>query len=242
MKLKLLSLSVCLLFGFHSMTNAQKKLNFPSLDGLLITADLYEVSAEAEMIVLCHQAGWSRGEYLETAKWLNDMGYNCLAIDQRSGKGVNEVENETAALAKSKKLKQSYLDAEQDICAAVQFAAERSGKDVILVGSSYSASLVLKVAAEHDGIKAVAAFSPGEYFGAQMSLAEKIGSLSLPTFITCSPDEVKDTQALAEKVEGTEVTFFAPENAGEHGSRALWTSKNGHEAYRNAFKAWLESL
>ena len=49
--------------------------------------------ANAPVLVLFHQAGWSRGEYREIAPKLNELGYICLAIDQRSGKGVNGVAN-----------------------------------------------------------------------------------------------------------------------------------------------------
>jgi len=60
-------------------------IEFPSKDGLMITADSYEMLPGKGFILLCHQADFSRGEYTETAKRLNEMGYNCLAIDQRSG-------------------------------------------------------------------------------------------------------------------------------------------------------------
>ena len=232
---------ICLL-GLNVSAFAQEKVSFEAEDGLEVTADWYAANEDAQIIVLCHQAGWSRGEYKETALWLNDLGYSCLATDQRSGEGVNDVKNETAARAKAKGMKQSYLDAEPDICAAVEFAYKMKNEKVILVGSSYSASLVLKVAAERPEVKAVAAFSPGEYFGKKMHLADKIKGLSLPTFITCSPNEVEKTKDLASKISKTEPTFFEPKLHGEHGSRALWTSKEGFEAYRSAFEAWLKSI
>lgn len=231
-----------LFLSWLSLNAQTKKIEFPSVDGLIITSDWYNVSEDAETILLCHQAGWSRGEYYETAIWLNSLGYNCVAIDQRSGEGVNEIVNETARRAKTEKKDQNFLDAEQDICAAIDFVRGKTGKDVILVGSSYSASLALKISAEHGGILAVAAFSPGEYFGKAMNLATKIKDLSIPTFVTCSPSEVAKTKILVGKIVGVQPTFFVPSKEGEHGSRALWTSKNGHEAYRLAFKAWLNSV
>src|SRR3972149_6331103 len=76
-----------------------KTITFPSTDALLITADLYFVSDTLPYMILCHQAGYSRGEYMETADKFCNLGYNCLAIDQRSGKEVNGVKNKTATLA-----------------------------------------------------------------------------------------------------------------------------------------------
>lgn len=242
MNSKIFLIAFACLIGLQPFLFGQEKISFPSVDGLEITADWYKAEPEAQIIVLCHQAGWSRGEYIETALWLNSLGYACLAIDQRSGEGVNDVQNETAARAKAAGKAQTYLDAEQDICAAVEFAYDKQDQKVILVGSSYSASLVLKVAAERREVLAVAAFSPGEYFGEKMHLGDKIAELNLPTFITCAPNEIKNTRELAEEMLDVEPTFFEPKTNGEHGSRALWTSKKGHEAYRNAFQAWLESI
>src|SRR6185295_20180637 len=79
--------------------SAQQTITFPSPDGITITADLYEVDSSSPVILLCHQARYSRGEYIETAKRLNKFGFNCLAIDQRSGKECNAVNNATAEAA-----------------------------------------------------------------------------------------------------------------------------------------------
>jgi len=88
----------------------------------------------------------SRGEYSETGLRLNKFGFKLPGIDQRSGDAMNGVVNETAAEAKRMKKKQGYLDAEQDIIAAIDYLYEKYNKKVILCGSSYSASLVLKIA------------------------------------------------------------------------------------------------
>ena len=86
----ILSFSCILSYG-------QKTIEYPSKDGLKITADLYESkkSNSDTFILLFHQAGWSRGEYNETAPKLNNLGYTCLAVDQRSGGEVNNVTNQT---------------------------------------------------------------------------------------------------------------------------------------------------
>src|ERR1041385_9201704 len=76
------------------------QITFPSIDGLIITADSYLQDDSLPWILLCHQAGYSRGEYKETAAKFEAFGYNCLAIDQRSGGEVNGIKNETAARAK----------------------------------------------------------------------------------------------------------------------------------------------
>ena len=58
---------------------AQQTVVFQSKDGLEITADLYQVENPKLTILLCHQAGYSRGEYINTAKKINALGYSCMA-------------------------------------------------------------------------------------------------------------------------------------------------------------------
>ena len=104
---------------------AQETIQFPSKDGLEVTGDLYTPNPESSpFIILFHQAGWSRGEYLEIAPQLNDLGFNCLAVDQRSGGKVNGVINQTNTQAKRALKETSYLHAFQDIEAAVELVKE----------------------------------------------------------------------------------------------------------------------
>src|SRR5205809_230319 len=114
-----------LFFAIAKLSTAQLKMTFPSKDGVTITADWYPVNSESQTILLCHQNGFSRGEYVETAKKLNMLGFNCLAIDQRMGKEVNGIENETAKDARAKGKTLSYVNAEQDIVAAVDWLFEK---------------------------------------------------------------------------------------------------------------------
>ncbi len=114
-------------------------------------------------------------------------GFNCISIDQRSGGHLVEWFNETMLKAVKKGKPVEYLDAEQDIIAAVDYAAAKYKKKVILWGSSYSATLAIYQAVENKKIEAVIAFSPGEYFADQKkSLLEKLKGFKKPMFITSS--------------------------------------------------------
>jgi len=222
--------------------NAVQKITFPSKDALLITADLYFVNDSLPYMILCHQAGWSRGEYQEPAKKFCLLGYNCIAIDQRSGKEVNGIKNETAALALQKKKPTSYLDAEQDIIAAMDYAYSRSGKKVTLTGSSYSASLVLKIAATSNKVSAVFAFSPGEYFGTKLNLKNAIAGLSVPVFATSSKEEAKDVTLLLNDVKAKKKQQFVPTSKGRHGSSCLWKDNPGYHEYWLAIMMFVKQL
>jgi len=222
----------------ENFTAEKQLVNFPSLDGLQISADYFEISDDKPLIVLCHQANWSRGEYQEIIPKLVTLGYNCLAIDQRSGKEVNGVVNETAKLAKEKNKGTQYWDAEQDVVAAVRYARKKS-KDVILWGSSYSSSLVLKVAQDEEAVKKVLSFSPGEYFGDFLNLKASINKLDKPVFITCSKDEIEKTQLIVDAIPSQSKLFFKPGTKGNHGSRALWERFDDNGDYWEAVKRFL---
>ena len=84
----------------QSDTSPFLTITFSSADDTQLTADVYAPHDKSNpFIVLCHQAGWSRGEYRDIAPKLNQLGFNCMAIDQRSGEAVNDVANETFAAA-----------------------------------------------------------------------------------------------------------------------------------------------
>ncbi len=234
MKKILLLLLPALIIG--SAAIAQKKITFPSKDDVTITADEYIVNDSLPYLVLCHQAGASRGEYSETAKKFNKLGFNCLAIDQRSGNTSNGVINETAKSADAKKKAVTYLDAEQDIIAAIDYLSTKTKEKIILVGSSYSASLVLKIATTNDKVSAVLAFSPGEYFGKTLKLKDAIKNLDKPVFVTSSKNEAAGLTELVKDVKSGSKTQFTPNGNGEHGSKALWKASADNKEY------WLSVL
>lgn len=212
-----------------------------SKDSLPITADIYEVNDKKPIILLCHQAGFSRGEYKDTALKLNDLGFSCVAIDQRSGNETNGVVNETALAAKERNLPVNYLDARQDIEAAIDYLYELNGhQPIILVGSSYSATLALLIGKESEKVKAIAAFSPGEYFKT-IDVKNTIKSLSKPTFVTSSKKETEALTELVSLMNADYITHYKPIVEGIHGSRALWTSTKGNEEYWQVFENFLKT-
>lgn len=214
---------------------------FPSKDSLLISADLYEVDEKKPIVLLCHQAGYSRGEYIETAKKLNYLGYSCMAIDQRSGKEVNNTLNETAQRAKDKNLPTNYLDAKIDIEAAINYLYDYNGNQpILLVGSSYSASLAMLLGKDNPKVKAVAAFSPGNYFG-QLKVSDNINDFNKPVFVTSSKSEsIKLTEFVKDMNPKTLSLFVLENKEGIHGSRALWETTDGSNEYWNAFNEFLK--
>jgi dienelactone hydrolase len=245
-----IAITTCLLQAYSVRAQSSVETRkFPSEDGVMITADYYLNHPDTvPLIILFHQAGWSRGEYLEIAPKLKKAGFNCLAVDLRSGNEVNGVRNQTNASAKAKMKPTQYLDAYRDMVAALTYAHEQlNSQHVIIWGSSYSAALAIRLASERtDQVYGIMAFSPGEYFRSFGKPADYIAqyasSVTIPAFITSARNEAKSWQSIYESIPTENKTAFIPETSGNHGSRALWQKYTDHKAYWASVLAFLENL
>lgn len=213
-----------------AMSEAQQTVTFSSTDGLLITADLYLQDKSLPYIILYHQANFSRGEYKETAPKLMKLGYNCLAVDLRSGNEVNYIQNETAARAREKNLPVEYLDAEKDMLSAIEYVRKQTKEKIVLLGSSYSASLALKIAKGNNIVNAIVAFSPGEYFQQRLVLKTALAKLDKPIFIASTTNEHPFIKEMMSGVSDNLITWWTPsKGSGIHGSKALWHASPGND-------------
>ncbi len=245
--LRMMALSVA--FGMSHCAEpetAYRTIHLETNDGLTIQADVYEINeGAAPVILLFHQAGYSRGEYRTIAPRLNELGFTCIAIDQRSGDEINGVINATAKQAKKLKLPTEYVDAYPDLELLLAHASKAYPDQKILVwGSSYSASLAFILASYYpDDIAAVLAFSPGAYFEMNgKSIVEYAATIHCPVFMTCSRDEAPSRREIFDGINHARKTFFVPELAGYHGSKALWPEHDGNEEYWKAVTAFLKTI
>lgn len=219
-----------------------ERLSIASDDGIDVIADVYpHPDPNAPILLAAHRAGWSRGEYAPTAGWFNAQGFHVVAIDQRSGWEVNGARNETAARARAAGLPTAFIDAQADIERALaHLAAAHPGRPLLLMGSSYSSALILRIAGENRfPLSAVISFAPGEYFPDTQYLGAVTGAIQVPTFITSARHEQPRWQPFAQNIAPELLHAFVPEGPGLHGSQALWTSTAGHEEYRAALGAFL---
>ena len=204
MKLKV---SLIIVLAIHCLSvYTQELVNFNASDNLKITADLYETEKESDKwMIMVHQAEFSRGEFKEAARRMIKVGYNCLAVDLRSGGEVNFVQNETAALAKE-----------------LGYPKNKNAQ-ITLFGSSFSASFCLKLAKERNDLTCVIAFSPGEFFEPAFSVKQAISGLQLPVYIGCAKSEFEYVKELASLISSKKKVIFKPERGeGLHGSKTLW--------------------
>jgi pimeloyl-ACP methyl ester carboxylesterase len=222
-----------------------KSVDFPTAGGIQGRADVYATkNKSATLILLFHQAGWSRGEYREVAPKLVKAGYRVMAVDLRSGGAVNGVRNETHYRAARMGLARSYLDAYVDMTAALTYARKKLKAGRIVVwGSSYSSSLVFRLAAEHpENVIGVMAFSPGEYFkkeGADYieAFARRVKQ---PVFVTSSKKEREVVKPIFDAAPARKKILFTPASGGQHGSRALWDKWADHDVYWASVNGFLK--
>jgi dienelactone hydrolase len=237
-------LFICLSINGFSQ---DKTITFITPDKVVVTADLYTPNAvNAPFIILFHQANYSRGEYLEIAPKLNKLGFNCMAVDLRSGEAINGIENKTWRFADSLKMETRYTDAFTDMKAAVSYVKKNyPGTKIILFGSSYSASLALKLASDFpQGITGIVAFSPGEYF-AKFGWNREIikisaAKITCPVFIASAASEQDSWKAIFDAIPGQSKTSFVPTTGGIHGAKTLWKAFPESEQYWKALGIFLK--
>lgn len=217
---------------------------FPSLDSLMISANVYAKDYSKPVIILCHQARFNKFEYSGVAERLHDLGYNCIAIDQRSGGPIATQPNETTIRALDQNLPIDFIDAEQDMLAAIDYAKKNFEGPIVLWGSSYSSTLALYIAIENEDIDAVVSFSPGNYMSNEKgSLIDKLEGFEKPMFVTSSKSEAKGIEELTAKMNLVQKqVIFKPTGNGHHGSRALWPEQIGGEEYWEAVEGFLKDL
>jgi dienelactone hydrolase len=185
-------------------------------DGVAVYAVAYEsTSPSAPVILLFHQAGSSKSEYEPIAPRLTALGYNALAIDQRSGGDLYQPPNETVQhLGKS----------------ASDYRA------IYAWGSSYSAALVFAFAARHPhDIKAILAFSPNEYVPQDKHFVRKAAQhVTCPVFVdsAADPAEERGAKDILDAVHSGDRIDFVP-NAGIHGSSTLRDDRDPQGAAEN---------
>lgn len=174
-------------------THAADAISFTASDHVQVFADYYSAgSQEKPLIPLFHQAGSNRGEYATIGPALATFGFNALAIDQRSGGNAWRQTNETV---KRLGKRTGYDEALLDLEAALQWAKSSGQTGPIIVwGSSYSAALGFLLAANHlREIKAILAFSPGEYLRGSSTVRKAAAQVQIPIFVTSAkvPEEIQ---------------------------------------------------
>jgi pimeloyl-ACP methyl ester carboxylesterase len=222
---------------------SQEAVYFYASDGLKVRADLYLHSNKLPFIILCHHDGSNRSAFYEIAPRLLNMNYNCLAVDLRAGGNVGFSKNETASMALSENRTISLFDARQDIAAAIQYVHQINQQPVILLGGSYSASLCLLTAMNNPNVKAVVAFSPGEYFLPMLSISKEVEKMDKQVFIGATQQEYDYLKRMFAGISPEHITLFKPEKSkGVYGIKALDSTNHERDEYWFALMLFFKKL
>ena len=199
-------------------------------EGLEMTADYTRQRAKPKgpIVVCMHMAGSSRGEYADIAPLFAEYDCDVLAVDLRSGGEFGGVANELAAAWSEAHEGEtaSYEAAYPDVEKAVAWAQElRPDSRVILVGSSYSASLALVYAGRNpQAVDAVLAFSPGEYFKDFARVGLEVKTIEAQVYVTCGngPRELSLAKPIFKAIpKELRSSFWPGEIPASHGARTL---------------------
>ncbi|MBI3721663.1 MAG: alpha/beta hydrolase [Fimbriimonas ginsengisoli] len=223
-----------------------EKVTLKASDGTSVFADLVRAKrgAGGTLVLLFHQARSNAAEYWPIVIGLTVRGLDCLIVNQRSGGAMFGASNPTAAQFESVP---EYSTAYPDLEAALAYGIARPQyKAIVAWGSSYSACLVLRLAAEHPQVSAVVACSPGEFFGGGGEVARWASRVGVPAFLTAAPqekDEVARIAAALPKGPARKKDGFFSDPDGVHGSSTFRPDKcRSAEAYWKAVSAFLKAL
>ncbi len=216
-------------------------------DGVEVFGTAYfgDLTPEAPLVLLFHQGGSDgRGEYEPLVPWLNASGFRAIAWDLRAGGDVHGGVNRTAA-SLPVDVPDDFCSAYADMKAALAYVRERGlAEEVVVWGSSYSAALVFRLAAEHPGdISGVVAFSPAS--GGPMASCrarEWVDRVTAPMLVLRPRAEMDNPSALEQRdlLIQAGVRFGVIE-AGVHGSSMLVDGRTGADmsAARELVRGWL---
>lgn len=227
----------------NSQIIRKSTLCFYSEDSLLITADHYRSKEENPYIILAHGENSSRGVFDSIADRFVKMNYNCLAVDLRHGEKYGYINNETAQRARQHGRIINQRTAEDDLAAAIDFIYGTSKQKLILLGSSSSASITLKLAAGNEKIKAVIALSPGEFYRPEFELEGFLKNINKPLFITGNQEEINYYQRIIDMIETPTISLYKPSDyTSLRGNELLLKSNHLQNEYWFALLIFIKSL
>lgn len=215
-----------------------QQVELKAADGRPVFGTFYPVDNPKALILLFHQAGSSSGEYAAIAPRLQREGYASLAIDQRIGGGLYGVNRTMTPALEPEAAHPDYLSALPDLEGALAWGKARAaGAPIVLWGSSYSASEVFMLAAssaDRDAVKAVIAFSPGEYFSDKLMVEHVAAKVSVPVFVTSAATigETSEARPIIAATKSVDRQQYVPQT-GVHGSSTLNANRNPGGAEEN---------
>jgi hypothetical protein len=214
------ALLLCMYAACQAAT-CQEAVFFYAEDSTEVRGDLYIKNNALPFIILCHDET-NRNEYDDLTLRLLNLNYNCLSVIMRS---------------------EISLGSSADIKAAIKYAQHICSKPVILLGSTYSASLCLITATQNPSVKAIIALNPGEYFLPHKTISEEVKKLNQPVFVSSTQTEFPYVQKMLAAMPSDHVTLFKPEKGkGIRGPGAFYKSNPNNGEYWFALMMFFKKI
>ena len=161
----------------------------------------------------------------------------CQALEDY-GDAVRELQNVNASttVEELESTSDGVADAREDVMAAIDYILDLNPSDLILLGSSYSASLAILEGLNNPRVQAVIAFSPGEYFGRELRMQDSLKTCTKPLFVAVTKREKPYVKQMLHSFPEDDYTLFQPDTLGVHGARALGDDNPNKDEY------WLAML
>lgn len=159
---------------------AGKPVTFESEDGATLAGDLYLAKPDAPAVVLVHRLFGERSEWAPLVESLRraDQRYTVLTFDLRGHGASKAPEKKPSADSKT--------ELARDVKAAIEHvlgATKEKARGVVLVGSSFGATLASLVAFDQPKVTALALVSPGAAIRGVDLYRPYSEVRNLPTFI-----------------------------------------------------------
>lgn len=241
-----LALSLCSM----AISAQEHQVTTRTTDGVTVFGQTYysNLDKTTPLILLFHQGGSNgRGEYSDIIPHFNRAGFRAIAWDQRSGgETYGNINRTVSELGDS--VAKGYCDAYPDLVAALEFVKQNELADkVVVLGSSYSASLVVRLAAEHqDSVSGVVSFSPASGGPMADCRARKwINNLNQPFLVFRPESEMSRESSQQQKVILTAAgAEFKVIEHGVHGASSLLDSRTGHpmQGAREMLFTWIKKV
>ncbi|MFW5656041.1 MAG: hypothetical protein ACOC31_01815 [Bacteroidota bacterium] len=211
---------------------SQRLVSFYTSDSVEVFADVYLKNPSYPYIIMAHAPGSSRGEFNAIAEKLLNLDYNCLVLDMRHGDKINYVQNLTVQNNSDVNLTGNFEGLSYDIEAAIDYVYGRTNQPVILAGSLVSGSVAMILARNNARVKAVLAFSPGEYLRPDMVVSQHITAYNKPLCVLAGKDEKPFIQTMLEPVAPMLLTtVYHQADRGYRGARLLWETNSSSDKF-----------
>ena len=222
-----------------------KTIQFKAKDGVNIKAHLYLTADKTKPFMLIfQQAGHSQQEYRNTATQLNKMGFNCLAIHQRSARNIK------GSKIKSKKQEDSlrtltYDETYVDLESALLYLKKAFPNfKTVVWGSSYAATLMFVLASNYPNeVDGIVAFSPDNYLVFNdKTILDYAEGVHCPIFVTAGKKESKACERLHEQIQSEKKYLYIPIENEEQDSLTTKKKNTRKNQYWKILTDFFESI